>query len=174
MADATLALEPGDAWISRIETGFGFENPGTEPTVLVSWILSEPTTFVAPFPAGWQFHHDYSVHTVSVPPGAVTLRLHRVTVAPGDSLPAPGGGRFQFAVALPTNAAGTPVVSILGTTSDGAIQNLGREAITLYVLTMGPAAASDEVTARAPQPRRAKPVTSVARTATAPSASAVP
>jgi hypothetical protein len=139
-AGAEVALEPDDALIGRVETAFAYANVGTEAVELMSWTLTDHSTNTVPVPEGWAFPHNRShMGIVSVPQGSLRLRLRRVDLAEGGAVPAPAAGGLQFAAPLAANQAGTPVAGVLGNTSDGAIRNLGKEAITLYVLTLEPA-----------------------------------
>jgi hypothetical protein len=138
-AGAEIALEPDDALIGRVETAFGYSNVGPEAVELMSWTLSDHSTNTVPVPADWAFPNNrFHLSIVSVPPGSLRLRLRWVDVAEGGAVPAPAAGGLQFTAPLAANQAGTPVAAVLGNTSDGAIRNLGKEAITLYVLTLEP------------------------------------
>lgn len=141
-AGAEIALEPADALIGRVETAFGYSNVGPEAVELMSWTLSDDSSNTVPVPTDWAFPNNrFHLSIVSVPPGS--LRLRRVAVAEGGAVPAPAAGSLQFAAPLAANQAGTPVAAVLGNTSDGAICNLGKEAITLYVLTLEPAGGNE-------------------------------
>ena len=140
-AGTAVELGPGDALVSRAETGYEAANPGAGPLELLAWVVVAGIPARMPGPGGWVFHeHDLQEAAAAppVPAGPATLRLRRVELAPDATLPPPVGAA-RFFVTLPTNAAGTPVVPSIGQRSDGTIRNVGRDVTPLYVLTLEPA-----------------------------------
>ena len=129
-AGAEVELRPGDTLVSRNETAFDAANPGTTPTdlLLASFL---PRYGVAPVPQEWINRGKDAAGEVAAPVGAVTLRLRRVTLAPGAVLPAPRPGGVQLVV----NPIGEPVVGVV----HGKAQNVFDEPATVPVLTYEPA-----------------------------------
>jgi hypothetical protein len=139
-----ITLEPGDAVIAPRETTSDYTNPGPAPAEILTWSMHEGATGAASVPPNEWVTHD--VDTSAQPPlpaGAGRLRLRRIELAPKEEL-APPPGTLQFAVALPENAAGTPIpgsVEYRVSRSGAAIRNFGSEPTTVYVFTLEPAAA---------------------------------
>ena len=151
-AGTEVALGPGDALLSRVETVVEAANTGEMPVELLSWVLVEDPTnaFNGHLLPGW-WENDIDVRDVrdqppgvSVPAGSAAVRLRRVELAPDAVIPAPPSGGTSFAVILRENAAGTPTRAVLiGPQSDGTIRSLGQVAATVYVLTLEPADAGE-------------------------------
>ena len=128
---AEVLLTPGDAFVSRADAAFQETNPGAVPAKLLSWVLLDGAQRAAPGP-GIRMESPLAVHErTAVPAGPAALRLREVDLAPDATLPAPAG-----ALQIAATERGAPSV---GLGSDGAVTNPGREAATVYVLTLEPA-----------------------------------
>jgi hypothetical protein len=133
-----LELKPGDAWITRLETEFNFDNTGNQPVELIVWVLTDQPMLFLPMPAGWEHPHMYTGDAISPEPGPATLQMFLVPLAAGDAVPSPQEGEYHFSAMLPFNAAGTPITSDIALTHDDGIQNVGKQPIQIYVLAMIP------------------------------------
>jgi mannose-6-phosphate isomerase-like protein (cupin superfamily) len=137
-AGGEFELRPGDAWVTRLETEFNFDNTGNQPVELLVWILTDQPMLIPPMPADWEYPPAYTGDAISPEPGPATLQMFLVSLAAGDVVPSPKAGEYHFSVVLPFNAAGTPTTSVIALTHDDGIQNLGKEPIQIYVLAMIP------------------------------------
>jgi len=136
------------------ETTFTATNTGTTPVQLLAWVLLAGAGPAAQVPWNWIGHHGDVQSGLSVPAGPATVQVRRVTLTPGAAVAAPSGA-LQFAVALPDNAAGTPVLGSLGTQSirlalDGTMRNIGQQPAIIYVLTFVPTGPGIEPSTAAP------------------------
>ena len=132
-AGTEVELRPGDTLVSRSGSSFDASNHGATPTDLLQANFL-PGYGVAPVPQGWIKRGSDTVGEVATPVGPVTLRLRRVTLAPGAVLPAPRPGGVQLVV----NPIGAPVVGVV----NGKAQNAGDEPATVPVLTYEPSGSS--------------------------------
>jgi hypothetical protein len=147
-AGTEVVLEAGDAVVLAYQITATFANPDASPVEVLDWIVTDDSGSysVSGVPPEWQVHHVDNRERVDMPPGSATVRLRRVELPGLAELPVPPNS-LQFAVTLPANDAGTPTSSSIGSGSDGEVRNVGREAVTAYVLTLEPA---DAVTRTCP------------------------
>lgn len=128
-AGTEVELRAGDTLVSRDGSSFDAANHGATPINLLQANFL-PSYGVAPVPQGWLKRGSDTVDGVAAPAGSVTLRLRRVTLAPGAVLPAPRRGGVQLVV----NPIEEPVVGVVR----GMAQNVFDEPATVPVLTYEP------------------------------------
>jgi hypothetical protein len=120
-AGATIVASPGGAFTLR---------PSGSAAAKILLLLDPPDSrFRETNGATWQPTTNGGVtQTVS---GPLSLSLRQTTLAPGVTLPAPGGAAQQVVVVA--DAAQMGDVRSLAT---GAVRNAGRQPVSLYVLTL--------------------------------------
>jgi hypothetical protein len=138
-----VTLGPGDAMIAPRETTSDYTNPGPTAAEILTWNMHEGASGTTSVPPNEWVSHDVDVSPQPpLPPGPGRLRLRRIELVPKEEL-APRPGTQQFAVTLPENAAGTPRPGSIErriTRSGAAFRNFGSEPVTVYVVTLEPAA----------------------------------
>lgn len=134
-AGTEVALGPGDTWIARNELPYEATNTSEAPTDLLLWVLANVEDLDAfsyvPVPGTWEAHNFVAFPLgVKVPAGPATLRIRRVELPVKGRVPAPPDG-LQYGVTL------TPAIGpAVGNLPDGRLVNLGRKALTVYVLSL--------------------------------------
>jgi hypothetical protein len=147
-AGTEVSLETGDSLYSRMEDAFDVINDGETPVELLDGVLFKGTAADDPVPherSGrrvWGYHdQDISLMPTPLPPGPLTLRLRRSTLAAGETLPPPSGAVMQLAVSLDEE-------NLASTQHPGfEVRNLGEEPVDLYFLTLEPDAVGLETPA---------------------------
>lgn len=133
-----VVLSPGDATVAPPTTATEYANPGSTPAELLMWTAWAQDGLGGDLLPGWTIR-DYEVlDGVALPTGPSRLRLRRVEVPPDGVIPAAPAG-IQLSVSVPRNAAGERVSpEMLHTQGDGSVRNVGRHALTAYVVTLEP------------------------------------
>jgi len=128
-AGTEVILGPGDALLSRAETPVEAANAGTEPVELLSWVLTDNAGMAyGHLMPGWTVGRaDTRPYRIALAPAPATVRLRRVELAPGATLPA--SARLTFAV--PVEARAT-----IRKQPDGGIRNDETTSAGFYVLTL--------------------------------------
>lgn len=144
-----ITLVSGDAWIARNETPVDAVNPTEAATKLLVWVLvniEDSAGFMnASVPGNWQevYNRLGDPPGVVVPAAPARLRIRLVELPVKGRLPVLEGS-LQYALSLPTNQEGTPVVGpSIGNLTDGEITNIGRKPAQAYVLSLEPSATND-------------------------------
>ena len=140
-AGVEVTLGPGDALISRNETVVEAANTGADTVHLINWTLIENTEdagFYGHLLPGWTNNDPDVKGASSLGDGPVTVTVRRVELSPGATFSPNVNGVFQFTVPMPQNAAGTPVASYAVREADGSIRIVGKDAFTIYMLTLEP------------------------------------
>jgi len=125
-----VILQAGDTAVYDFELPATYRNAGPEEVHLVAGGLfagSPPTP-----PPG------YAIATVKerypapvLPPGPLTATLQQASLAPESIFPAPPSGSLRVVMT-------GPEVGTLGERGDGSVENLGREPVVVYALTVHP------------------------------------
>ena len=74
--------------------------------------------------------------TVSLPGGPARMRLRQIDLPPKATFVPSGVALVQLVVSLPRNAAGETQFVLLFRPGDGTFQNVGNQAITVYLVTL--------------------------------------
>lgn len=99
-AGTEMMLGPGDTLITRNEIGDTWTNAGPGAVELLSTPVLSGFVPGPPVPPGWLGPQEYDLREgISLPAGAYTLRLRRVTLRTDAVLTPPPGGR-QLAIIL--------------------------------------------------------------------------
>ena len=140
---AEVTLDPGDTLIAPRAASTAYRNAAATPVDLVTWGMSvNPESSSNQTPLGWVSHDIDLRPDSSLPPGPVEWSLRRVELAAGAELAAPMGALHQFAVSVPPSGSGAGPAVTIGREEDDMFVNAGRNAATLYVVTLEPAAAT--------------------------------
>ncbi len=153
-AGTEIALGPGDALLSQMADAFDATNSSSTPALVLDGILFAGDVSTDPIPQessgrpAWLFHdQDIILDPQPVPDGAVTLRMQRITLAPGDVHLRPPGAVLQLAVGLGENLV---VTNNPANDNPFSLTNLGEESVDLYLLILEPAAAASGMSTPAP------------------------
>jgi hypothetical protein len=136
-ANTETVLMPGDAVLYPNQSTITARNSGTAPVELLFWLLFDDRTgsyMSDPFPAGWVAHAADERSGLHVPDGPARLEIRRATVASGATLAAPADAIQQLVIPLAEG-------SYLTRTAQNAVRNTGATALTVYAVSLAPAAA---------------------------------
>jgi hypothetical protein len=138
-ANTDITLEPGDMISLPVTTSITYTNSGDLAVEMLNFNMYDDIDgmLMAAHPQGWLAHDGAEDirRGLTVPPGAATFELRRLTLAANSSL-TPPPGVIQYSLRLPANALGTPtVVGDVGRW-EGGVHNVSDNPATLYVLTV--------------------------------------
>jgi hypothetical protein len=127
---AEAVLRPGDTAVWRFELPATYANRGASPLRLVSGGIFGG---YAPAPLDGYLVPDFVelFPAPRLPPGPITMELIRATLPPHAAIAAAPAGSPRLAL----RASGG---GVLGQQRDGAIENLGRTAMVVDILTLFP------------------------------------
>jgi len=140
-AGTEIALDPGDALLSRMDDGFDAVNSSSAPVGLLEGVLFDGEVSNDPIPQepsgrpAWTFHDQDILFTQQpVPAEPLILRMRQVTLPEGGVLPRPPGTILQQAVSL--DAADVVSTEDPSNPNPFELRNLGTEPATIYVLSL--------------------------------------
>jgi hypothetical protein len=132
LAGTEVTLEPGDSLVSRNEVVVEAANNGSEPVVLVTFVMVEDPDgqFNGHQLPGWRAEGNHVKEPIALRPGQTTLRLSKTTALAGETIPATEQG-YQFVVTTTEDAYTTQV-------SDGTTPIYGPqdEPLDVYLLVL--------------------------------------
>jgi hypothetical protein len=128
--DMEVVLEAGDTAVYGFELPATYRTIGPVPVHLVAGgvFAGSPPGPPAPYAIA---AYEERYPAPQLPPGPLTATLQRATLAAEGIFPAPPREAVQIIMAGPDE--GT-----LGERSDGSVENLGREPVVVYALTLHP------------------------------------
>jgi hypothetical protein len=131
-AGTGVTLGPGDSLVSRNEVVVEAANEGSEPVVLVNFVMVEDPggQFNGHQLSGARAEGNHVKEPIALRPEETTLRLSQTTAVAGETIPAIEHG-YQFVVTTTDDAFTTQI-------SDGSAELFGPEGepIDVYLLTL--------------------------------------
>lgn len=131
-----ITLNPGDTLISPPDSVSEYANQESRPAEMLTWTVNPRTSSTDLQPRSWGIYASESRNGITPQDGPIDFQLHRVVLEPDATFPA-SPDALQMAVTVSENAKDYTVAK----TRDGGRRNLGKEPVTIMVVTVRPAEA---------------------------------